>query len=660
MTKLKRETGIMSILLLLICMVLISSGQKASSATVNYNGGTIPQVLYGSTATGLITINTNTGAGSLVGPFGIQTGVWGLEFDSGNNILYGATNAAANPNNDGQLLTISRTTGTATPVGGLIGYRVEGLAYDSVNNNLYGCTYPANDLVSINTSTGKGTVVGSGIGFQNLEGLAFNPLDGKLYSVDVMSGALIRIEPSTGIGTVVAYIPSSWEQERGLSFDSSGRLYGAYQPFDGSSTHLVIIDISTGQITDIGPTGYTSLEGLAFVAESVRATITGVTFGQINFYLDGVPTLNSDWGDAHVSFNGSAYVEYLNLISNSNWTIQNLPVLSVEGEGVAQTQDFWFPLGVPSGTPVTSITYGIQLTDNTLDTPPTQNAFAAVSGEDYVIYGGEAGGPGASALPPATPVVGGAVKDQAKHENFPNQPCGPGECVPAAVSNSLQFLNNHFKLQLNPAKLTIDKMKDATKWTIEDLAPPGWWNNKDTYMKANNLQITTTVVEPKDIGKILGEIKAGQDVEMGLVLPTTGHRVAVVGFADLGNGRYEVTIKHDKTQGKGPPGAEHDLATETGVWDSNAPTPKWSGALAVYKGIINFVVECPTPLALCDVNRDGIIDMKDIALAARAFGTTGGDPRWNQYADINGDGKIDMKDLGAIAKIFGAKYTRDP
>lgn len=31
-------------------------------------------------------------------------------------------------------------------------------------------------------------------------------------------------------------------------------------------------------------------------AESSTATITGVTFGQVSFYLDGVPTVNSDWG----------------------------------------------------------------------------------------------------------------------------------------------------------------------------------------------------------------------------------------------------------------------------------------------------------------------------------------------------------------------------
>lgn len=307
----------------------MSSGQKASRATVNYNAGTIPQVLYGSTGIGLITIDTNTGAGSLVGPFGIQTGVWGLEFDSGNNILYGATNYAANPYSDGQLLTISRTTGTATPVGGLIGSRVEGLAYDSVNNQLYGCTYPANNLVAISTSTGQGTVIGS-TGFQNLEGLAFNPLDGKLYSVDVGSGALIRIEPSIGIGTAVAQIPSSWVQIRGLSFDSSGRLYGAYQPFSGASTQLVIIDISTGQITNIGPTGYSSLEGLAFVYQSIA---------HANKYAILVaPVRKTDGSEDEFKHNIYAMRK---ILLSSGWTDNNIIFLTRNDVAKQETNEPW-------------------------------------------------------------------------------------------------------------------------------------------------------------------------------------------------------------------------------------------------------------------------------------------------------------------------------
>ena len=54
-----------------------------------------------------------------------------------------------------------------------------------------------------------------------------------------------------------------------------------------------------------------------------------------------------------------------------------------------------------------------------------------------------------------------------------------------------------------------------------------------------------------------------------------------------------------------------------------------------------------------DVNGDGRVDLKDIALVARAFGSTPSSPNWNPYADINGDGIVNMKDIILVARHFG-------
>jgi len=53
-----------------------------------------------------------------------------------------------------------------------------------------------------------------------------------------------------------------------------------------------------------------------------------------------------------------------------------------------------------------------------------------------------------------------------------------------------------------------------------------------------------------------------------------------------------------------------------------------------------------------DVNGDGIVNLKDIALVARAFGSTPTSPNWNPNADINGDGVVNMKDLALVARNF--------
>jgi ABC-type transport system substrate-binding protein len=50
---------------------------------------------------------------------------------------------------------------------------------------------------------------------------------------------------------------------------------------------------------------------------------------------------------------------------------------------------------------------------------------------------------------------------------------------------------------------------------------------------------------------------------------------------------------------------------------------------------------------------DQKVDIKDIALAAKAFGSIPGLPNWNTVADLNGDYRIDIKDIANIAKQFG-------
>jgi parallel beta-helix repeat protein len=58
-----------------------------------------------------------------------------------------------------------------------------------------------------------------------------------------------------------------------------------------------------------------------------------------------------------------------------------------------------------------------------------------------------------------------------------------------------------------------------------------------------------------------------------------------------------------------------------------------------------------------DVNMDGKVDIKDISIISRAFGTVPGDPRWNSVADENEDGKIDIRDIVLVARNFGKLYT---
>lgn len=53
-----------------------------------------------------------------------------------------------------------------------------------------------------------------------------------------------------------------------------------------------------------------------------------------------------------------------------------------------------------------------------------------------------------------------------------------------------------------------------------------------------------------------------------------------------------------------------------------------------------------------DINGDGKVNMKDIAIVAHAFGTHEGDDRWDPLADVNGDGYTNIFDVALVAKDF--------
>jgi hypothetical protein len=57
-----------------------------------------------------------------------------------------------------------------------------------------------------------------------------------------------------------------------------------------------------------------------------------------------------------------------------------------------------------------------------------------------------------------------------------------------------------------------------------------------------------------------------------------------------------------------------------------------------------------------DLTGDGKVNISDIALVARGFGTTPGHARWITTADVNDDRKIDILDVAFIAKNWGQTY----
>jgi hypothetical protein len=147
------------------------------------------------------------------------------------------------------------------------------------------------------------------------------------------------------------------------------------------------------------------------------------------------------------------------------------------------------------------------------------------------------------AYAPAGPLQGGpALAAAAAKPRFPNQDVGKNECGPGAVSNSLMYLNAVFNLGLNPADITIDKMKTATGFNPRGI-PLDWEVIKDKYMKDNHLPIQT--VTTQSFADAMAALNNMLDVE----IETTGHVAAVVGITDLGDGKFTLDVAHDTQQG---------------------------------------------------------------------------------------------------------------
>lgn len=57
-------------------------------------------------------------------------------------------------------------------------------------------------------------------------------------------------------------------------------------------------------------------------------------------------------------------------------------------------------------------------------------------------------------------------------------------------------------------------------------------------------------------------------------------------------------------------------------------------------------------ILLGDINKDYVVNMKDIAVCVQLFNTTPNSPNWNPDADVNKDGIVNMKDIALCVALF--------
>ncbi|MBN8891950.1 MAG: hypothetical protein BGP12_01745 [Rhodospirillales bacterium 70-18] len=208
----------------------------------------------GNAGAALFTIDSSTGAGTLVGNFG-HADTYSLAFDPGNTLY-----AIVDSYNTSTLATVDTTTGAATPIGS--GTNIADLMamVFAPDGTLYAASWGTDSLYTMDPTTGAATVIGA-LGFSGVMDLAFDG-SGTLYGIASMgsSSALYTIDPATGAGTMATTASNNCLMS--LTIDPTARFLST--DYCVGNSPLYQVDPSTGTVTSLGDTGIASPMGLTY------------------------------------------------------------------------------------------------------------------------------------------------------------------------------------------------------------------------------------------------------------------------------------------------------------------------------------------------------------------------------------------------------------
>lgn len=209
----------------------------------------------------LISIDKNTGAGTLIGNTGLL-GSDAMEFGIGGNLYVAAGSLIFDLDPVDLSSRLIRNLGND-------GIRfVEDLAFSPGTSVLYGTAdfngsnglEQAESLITIDLATAAPTFVGTfGAGYGDVDALGVSS-EGDLFINNLLHNPdLGSVDAASGAASSIGF---SGLQIIALEFDSSDELFGI-QEVSGAS-HLVKIDTETGALTMVGSTGFSAVTGIAF------------------------------------------------------------------------------------------------------------------------------------------------------------------------------------------------------------------------------------------------------------------------------------------------------------------------------------------------------------------------------------------------------------
>ncbi|MCX7718738.1 MAG: hypothetical protein N2111_10120 [Candidatus Sumerlaeaceae bacterium] len=326
---------------------------------------------------------------------------------------------------------------------------------------------------------------------------------------------------------------------------------------------------------------------------AVAATVSGISVHQTDF-VGGMspPVLASEWGDVDLFFHPGSdpFWGYFQMVVSTGgppiWAIRNMPVPANADLTEPVTISRFFDLGVPRGTPLTTILVGFTVTPTTIDAPPVVFLdTVAVTPRPYTVSLGVAEGgtsapinPGAAPVPDPVTTPGLVVGTKILHADVPDVEEGINECGPGAYTRSLLWLKNRGDIPLTKTTDTLmNELKTSSSWNAVDGIPTYADSLKAKLAITKNLDMNNKfmVRRPSSVpagdyetsdGKAINkgddptfefikkELAANEDVEiivgwMDGGVRRSGHVMTVVGLTDdPTSGIKEITVQDDAGQ----------------------------------------------------------------------------------------------------------------
>ena len=194
----------------------------------------------------------------------IGNGITGLAQNPITGVLYGVTSSQAGNANPNTLVSIDTTTGIGTPIGTGLGAAINDITFLS-DGSAYGWGFDVGsgtgNLYSIDINTGVATLIGPGVLPSLGGGISADPANDTMYVSrtvrTVVDDLLLETVTPGGVLTTVNPItgPSILGGSRvsAYSFNNASALYGALQTtFGAGPTELIIVDTTTGVETTVG------------------------------------------------------------------------------------------------------------------------------------------------------------------------------------------------------------------------------------------------------------------------------------------------------------------------------------------------------------------------------------------------------------------------